>query len=90
MMRLKIEKHGEGLHPNEVVVSVNTKDGPVMMVVDPTIIFSDDSVVIGWPVARDPNTSQYLVELPRETEHGSWRVWVPESELRQDEQRKRA
>jgi hypothetical protein len=90
MMRLKVERQGEGLHPNEAVVSVRTKDGPVTMIVDPTIVFPDDTVVIGWPVARDPNNSQFLVELPRETEHGSWRVWVPEGELQQDDQRKRA
>lgn len=88
MMRLKIEKQGEGLHPNEAVVAVNTKDGPVMMVVDQTIIFPDDSVVIGWPVARDAN--EFLVELPRETENGSWRVWVPETEIVSDDTRKRA
>lgn len=87
MMRLKIEKQGEGLHPNEAVVAVNTKDGPVMMVVDQAIIFPDDSVVIGWPVASDSNG--FLVELPRETENGSWRVWVPETEIISDE-RKRA
>ena len=90
MMRLKVEKRGEGLHPNEAVVAVNTKDGPVMMVVDPTIISPDDTVVIGWPVARDQSTSQFLVELPRETEHGSWRVWVAEKEVLNDDVRKRA
>jgi hypothetical protein len=90
MMRLKVERQGEGLHPNEAVVAVNTKDGPVMMVVDATIIFPDDTVVIGWPVARDQNAAQYLVELPRETENGAWRVWVPEKELRDDDERKRA
>jgi hypothetical protein len=90
MMRLKVEKQGEGLHPNEAVVAVNSIDGPVIMVVDPTIIFPDDSVTIGWPVARNSELSQFLVELPRETENGSWRVWVPEKELVQDDERKRA
>ena len=90
MMRLKVEKIGEGLHPNEAVVSVQTKDGPVMMVVDPTIINPDDTVVIGWPVATDPKNQALLVELPRETEHGSWRVWVAERELHFEDERKRA
>lgn len=90
MMRLKVEKHGEGLHPNEAVVSVMTKDGPVMMVVDQTIIYPDDTVVIGWPVARDQQERLFLVELPRETESGAWRVWVAEQELHPEDDRKRA
>jgi len=88
MMRLKVERQGQGLHPDETVVSVRTKDGPVTMVVDHTIIYPDDTVVVGWPVARD--ASLFLVELPRETESGSWRVWVAEQELQAEEERKRA
>lgn len=89
MMRLKVAKLGEGLHPSEAVVSVQTKDGPVVMVVDQTII-SDETVGVGWPVDRDAQHDLLLVELPRETEHGSWRVWVPKSELHPDDRRKRA
>src|SRR5216683_2802351 len=34
MMRLKVEKISEGLHPSEIVVSVNGKDGPVSLVLE--------------------------------------------------------
>ena len=88
MMRLKVEKVGEGLHPSEMVVTVNTKDGPVSMVVDPNVISSDSTVSIGWPVSKDADF--FLVELPRETLQGSWRVWVASSELERTEERKRA
>lgn len=90
MMRLKVEKISEGLHPNEALVSVKTKDGPVSMVVDQTIISADSTVGIGWPVARNTKDSLLLVELPRETESGAWRVWVAENELEPYEERKRA
>jgi hypothetical protein len=79
MMRLKVEKVGEGLHPSELVLSIHTRAGPVSMVVDPTVILPDNTVSIGWPVGRDGGF--YLVELPRETMHGSWRVWVAANEL---------
>jgi hypothetical protein len=88
MMRLKVEKIGEGLHPSETVVAIQTKDGPVSLIVDAQVILSDSTVNIGWPVGRENDF--YLVELPRETVQGSWRVWVDENELKQTEDRKRA
>ena len=87
-MRLKVEKISEGLHPSEVVVSVNGKDGPISLVLDPSVIFEDDTVNVGWPVATDGKF--FLIELPRETMNGSWRIWVPQGELRGEEERKRA
>jgi hypothetical protein len=83
MMRLKIARIGEGLHPREAVVSVQTRTGPISMVVDPTVILPDDTVSIGWPVGREDDF--FLVELPRETMHGSWRVWVAANELENGE-----
>jgi hypothetical protein len=88
MMRLKVEKVGQGLHPSEFVVSVNTKDGPVSLVVEPSVIDAEGTVNVGWPVATQGNL--FLVELPRETMNGSWRVWVADKELKQAEERKRA
>ena len=88
MMRLKVEKIGEGLHPSEIVVSVKGKDGPTALVLDPSIIFEDGTVNVGWPVATNGNL--FLIELPRETMNGSWRIWVPGEELKSEEERKRA
>ena len=88
MMRLKVEKISEGLHPSEVVVSVNGKEGPISLVLDPSVIFEDNTVNVGWPVATDGNF--FLIELPRETMNGSWRIWVPQGELKGEEERKRA
>jgi hypothetical protein len=88
MMRLKVEKIGEGLHPSELVVSVRTRTGPVNVIVDPKLIAPDNTIGVGWPVAKD--NSFLLVELPRETVQGSWRVWVADKELERVEERKRA
>ena len=79
MMRLKVTPLGEGLHPSEVFVSVETRDGPQDLAVSPRAIQnSTSSVAVGWPVAREG--AYWLVELPQ-TSLGSRRVWVAEDEL---------
>ena len=87
MMRLKVERIGEGLHPSELVVSIKTRHGLVSMVVDPEVIFPDDTVSVGWPVGRE--SGFYLVDLPRETVQGAARVWVGSTELKQVNGKKR-
>lgn len=52
MMRLKVEKIGEGLHPSEYVVAVHTRAGLEELVVDPRSIESD-TIVTGWPVGTE-------------------------------------
>jgi hypothetical protein len=78
MMRLKVKRLGEGLHPSEFFVSVETRDGPQDLIVDPRSI-SSSTLTIGWPVAREG--AFLLVELPRPTSLGSRRVWVRKDEL---------
>lgn len=78
MMRVKIERVSEGLHPSETVVAVRTADGSEKMVVASRSIV-DDTVDIGYPIDRRDGLA--LVELPRETTTGSWRVWVSEDAL---------
>jgi hypothetical protein len=78
MMRLKVATAGNGLHPNEAVVIVRTTSGAERLVVPRQSIFNN-SIEIGWPIrTRDDS---FLVELPRETQSGAWRVWVPKDEV---------
>jgi hypothetical protein len=86
MMRLKVEKIEEGLHPSELVVSVQTKTGPVSLVVDARAVSPGDTIGVGWPLGKDKD--YYLVELPRETLAGNSRVWVQEKELEGSEEKK--
>ena len=82
MMRLKVERAGEGLHPSETVVTVHTRSGEEEVVVDPRSI-ENNSLNIGWPVGRE---GQFLlIELPRPTSGGFKRVWVHKDELIPDE-----
>ncbi len=68
----------EGMHPNERLISINTNDGKLQVLVDKSII-KNDAIEVGYPVGyRD---GYILVELPREAINGAWRVYVDQTEL---------
>lgn len=80
-MRLKVKEVREGLHPSEVLVLVHTLNGKEeQLLIDRTAVVSD-WLDIGNPIAKKENSA--LVELPRETERGEWRVWVDLDQLDQ-------
>lgn len=72
-MRVQIEEVGDGQHPSEKVVKVETTTGPEQLVVDKRSI-QQQSLDVGFPVGQ--RNGHFLVELPRETFRGTWRVWV--------------
>jgi hypothetical protein len=77
-MRVKVRKIEDGLHPNEVVVEVRTLDGAEQLVVDRRTVEAN-SLSVGSPLREDGG--RHLVELPRETTNGLWRVWVESDAL---------
>jgi hypothetical protein len=78
MMLLKVKNLGEGLHPSETFVSIETKDGPEQVAVDSKSL-RNGTLPIGWPVGK--SAGYLLVELPRPTASGTRRVWVRKEEL---------
>jgi hypothetical protein len=78
MMLLKIKNLGEGLHPSEAFVSVETRNGPEEFAVDAQSL-RNGTLPIGWPVGKAGDF--LLVELPRPTVRGTRRVWVRKEEL---------
>jgi hypothetical protein len=71
---VKIERIREGQHPSEIVVAVRTADGnSEKLVVDKRSIRNNMSE-IGYPVGEDGD--RLLIELPRESVRGQWRVWI--------------
>lgn len=78
MMLLKIKNLGEGLHPSETFVSIETKNGPEQVAVDAKSL-RNGTLPIGWPVGK--SAGFFLVELPRPTVGGARRVWVRKEEL---------
>lgn len=74
-MKVRIRQVGTGSHPSEVMVSVDTTQGEERLVVHRRSLRDGDTLDIGYPINQSDD--KYLVELPRETLSGSWRVWVP-------------
>lgn len=72
-MWVKIRRVGKALHPSEEVVEVDTTTGCERLVVAKDSI-EDNSIYVGEPVGKKED--EWLVELPRETMGGAWRVWV--------------
>jgi hypothetical protein len=78
-MRLKVHEIGRGLHPSEVVVELRTAAGPERLAVDRKSL-QNGTLFVGWrPLAE--KRGQWLIELPRETMSGTWRVWVKHNEI---------
>jgi len=72
-MRIKITGSEQGSIPSETVVTIATVEGPEEVVVHKSQASSEsvEAGLIGWKGDRA------LVELPRETISGRWRVWIP-------------
>src|SRR5271169_3963552 len=82
MLRVRVETVRPGQHPSEVVVAVTTADGDREELIVDQRSLQNDTLRIGYPVAGEEN--RLLVELPRETLRGRWRIWVkPESLIRE-------
>ena len=83
-MRMKVREIGPGLHPSEIVVEVQTVNGPERLAVDRDSI-PDMTLFVGWRPLGQKN-GQWLVELPNETMSGTWRVWVKRSDVLPEKQ----
>ena len=72
-MWLKISKTDPALHPSEIIATIDTLTGQEELIVDRESI-KGNRLEIGEPIANGGDS--VLVELPRETLRGSWRVRV--------------
>jgi hypothetical protein len=66
---------GTGIHPSELVVEIDTINGPERFTVDKGSLLHG-RVDVGEPVAKSDGVR--CIELPAETTSGKWRVWVEE------------
>ena len=76
-MRLQVTRISEGPGPGEVVVGVTTMTGSTEQVVVHVTGMVGDTIDVGYPLAS--REEQRLIELPRESVSGKWRLWVPQS-----------
>lgn len=80
MQMVRTDNVSDGLHPSEVAVSIKDASGRIETIfMDRKQLVDGHYVPVGFPVGRDG--SNVLVELPRETMRGSWRIWVPDSAI---------
>jgi hypothetical protein len=78
-MRVKVDEVGAALHPSEVVVQVKTESGVENLAVDKRSLEAG-TLSVGSPIGRNEKDF-WLIELPRETMSGAWRVWVSTDSL---------
>ncbi len=76
-MRLQVTRISEGPGPGEVVIGVTTITGAMEQVVVHVTGMVGDTIDVGYPLAS--SEEQRLIELPRESVSGKWRLWVHES-----------
>jgi hypothetical protein len=79
MYRVKVRTVGDGQHPSEAVVSVTTAEGRQEELIVDKRALEGGTLRVGYPLKRQ--AGQFLIELPRETTGGAWRVWVRENQL---------
>ena len=73
-MQLQIRTIGDGQHPSEAVVKLEIADGSSEEIIVDKRSIDNEKLQIGYPISKDGDL--LLVELPRETLRGLWRVWV--------------
>jgi hypothetical protein len=76
-MRIKIKNSMSGSIPSEEVVEIPTVGGSEEVVVHKSQVTAG-SVEVGFIGTKEADGS-VLIELPRESVSGRWRVWVPKS-----------
>jgi hypothetical protein len=68
----------DGAGPSEKVVQISTVDGLEEVIVYSGLV-REKKLEVGPVLQKKDNNA--LVELPRESASGRWRLWVPETEL---------
>ena len=68
----------EGLLPNERVASIKMANGSIEAVEVPDENILGVDKLVAFEVGRDAD-GNILIELPRESVSGRWRIWVEKS-----------
>ncbi|WP_262029510.1 hypothetical protein [Microvirga sp. Mcv34] len=76
-MLIKFNLLANGPGPSEAVVGIRTIDGQEEVILSKRLMHGE-GVEIGTPLLHEDD--KLLVELPRESAAGRWRIWVPKSE----------
>lgn len=80
-MLVKITILADGHGPSEKVIGVKTASGKIEQVMISGRTIKSSAIEVGLHLAHQDGN--YLIELPRESTSGRWRIWIPESEVQQ-------
>jgi hypothetical protein len=78
MQRVKTNEVVDGPGPSEKVATITTSSGIEQVILHSSALDSANYMEIGL-LGYEDNLA--LIELPRESASGKWRVWVDKSEL---------
>ncbi len=78
MQRIKTSEVVDGPGPSEKVATITTSSGMEQVILHSSALDYRNHMEIG---ILGYNNNLALVELPRESASGKWRVWVDKSEL---------
>ena len=78
-MLIKCTPVADGPGPSEATVSILTIDGVREEVVLSKRVLHGNAMNVGASLHHE--AGRYLIELPRESATGRWRIWIPESEV---------
>ncbi len=76
-MLIKVTIIRDGHGPSEKLIGVRTSGGEVEQVIVSKRILKGSTIEVGLGLAYEDG--RILIELPRESTSGKWRVWIPES-----------
>lgn len=75
-MQIRCESVAPGAVPSEAVVAIKTSEGHAEEVVVHTSLVEGDKVRVSGLARREKTV---LIQLPRESVQGNWRLWVPDA-----------
>jgi hypothetical protein len=78
MQLMRYDFLADGPGPSEKIIAIATTDGKEEIVLHSSALVGRDSIEVGVVGYKDDKA---LVELPRESASGRWRVWVHRSAL---------
>ena len=79
MAWVKVQELGSGQHSSEVAVGVTNDAGVQETVILDRTSIENGAINVGYPVEVDK--ARLLVELPRETTSGQWRIWLKKADV---------
>ena len=74
-MHVRCTTVGSGPGPDEKIIAIQTANGHREEVPVTEAMIIKGAIDVGYPIVRE--LEKVLVELPRESFSGNWRIWVP-------------